>query len=133
MTFSLTVKRYLPQALAFLIESEFKHRIRQLEALIPSRRLSNLLKMFHMSWEGDTTVVLPMNPASGFRSVLMAVTSLERKDFLDLVEKGERATWPKIQGIKCMTAIEQEIAASLNKIHSQLSIEHDQRPWATLN
>ena len=129
----LTVKQHLPSTLAYLIQSEFQHRFRQLERLFPIRRLSGWFKLFHTSWEGDFTVVLPMtmSPLSGIRSVLKAVTRLTSSKFLDLVNCGEEATFPKIQGIRTLTAIEREINRSLQKLSNQISHEESYSKEAT--
>jgi hypothetical protein len=98
-----------------------------MEKLFPIRRLSGWFKLFHTSWEGDFTVVLPMNmsPLSGLRSVLKAVTRLNTKQYLDLVNLGEEATFPKIQGIHTLTAIEREINRSLQKLSNEISVAEE--------
>mmetsp|Transcript_12411 Transcript_12411/g.31507 ORF Transcript_12411/g.31507 Transcript_12411/m.31507 type:complete len:606 (-) Transcript_12411:222-2039(-) len=129
----LTVKRHIPTWLAFLFESEFKHRFKQLDALLPHISLKNWLRLFHTSWEGDVTVVLPMHPAAGFQSTFKALTRLSPDQCIDLIEQGERATWPKIQSIKCMTAIEDEIGRSLHKVRTMVSKEPGSEMWQPLN
>ena len=62
-----------------------------------------------------------MSPLSGIRSVLKAVTRLTSKQYLDLVNLGEEATFPKIQGIHTLTAIEREINRSLQKLSNEIS------------
>mmetsp|Transcript_13671 Transcript_13671/g.34353 ORF Transcript_13671/g.34353 Transcript_13671/m.34353 type:complete len:548 (-) Transcript_13671:2277-3920(-) len=119
----LTVKRYLPSVLAYLCQSEFQHRFKQLEAIIPNRRLRGWLKLFHTPWEGDITMVLPMklNPAAGVKNLVKALTRLDRKEYLRLIELGEAATEPSLEGIKCMTAIEKEINVSMQKLSTMIS------------
>ena len=60
----ISLKELLPARLARLVESEFKHRCKQLLALWPD---SWLLTMLSQPWEGDITMVLPSSGAGAGR------------------------------------------------------------------
>ena len=60
----ISLKELLPARVAALVESEFKHRCKQLLALWPE---SWLLTMLSQPWEGDITMVLPSSGAGAGR------------------------------------------------------------------
>jgi len=55
------------------------------------------------------------------KNLVKALTRLDRKEYLGLIELGEAATEPSLEGIKCMTAIEKEINVSMQKLSTMIS------------
>lgn len=49
-------------AVAHFVESEWKHRCRQVRDLWPAIDVFSVFALFGQQWEGDVTVVMPFSP-----------------------------------------------------------------------
>lgn len=83
-------------AAAAFLESEWKHRCRQIRELLPGLDVFGLFALFGQSWEGDITVVIPYTAAQ-----LSKVVSNPDTPYLLLTAlQGEREMWPRLATIE---------------------------------
>uniref|UniRef100_A0A1D2A9V5 PNPLA domain-containing protein n=2 Tax=Auxenochlorella protothecoides TaxID=3075 RepID=A0A1D2A9V5_AUXPR len=112
----IALKKATPRALGHLVESEFKHRCRQILELLPlgARRSSfaRLLTLFNQPWEGDCTMVLPFQTLSAAKSVV----NLSQTDLLRALREGQRAAWVKLPAIAVNCAVEATIDECLRGV-----------------
>ncbi|KAI7844766.1 hypothetical protein COHA_001648 [Chlorella ohadii] len=107
----LNLKRRLGVAGA-VAESEFRHRCRQLQEVLPPWVPSRWLKTFTQQWEGDVTIVLP----NTFLQLWKAVVHPSNADLLRAVRQGELCTWAKLSAIQCNCGIEATLDACIQQV-----------------
>jgi len=98
----LYLKSKINSTLADVLESEWKHRCRQLQDLLPDWFPSKLLTLVSQTWEGDITVTLPYE----YCQVGKAIINPTREGLYEAVLAGQRRTWAKLAAIQCNCTIE---------------------------
>ena len=90
---------------AAFVESEWKHRCRQVRELLPGLDVFGFFALFGQQWEGDVTVVMPFTAHQ-----LSQVMSNPSPDYLLLTAlQGEREMWPKLGTIDANCGIEVQL------------------------
>eukprot|EP00191_Tetraselmis_sp_GSL018_P021195 CAMPEP_0177585320 /NCGR_PEP_ID=MMETSP0419_2-20121207/4418_1 /TAXON_ID=582737 /ORGANISM="Tetraselmis sp., Strain GSL018" /LENGTH=792 /DNA_ID=CAMNT_0019075021 /DNA_START=442 /DNA_END=2820 /DNA_ORIENTATION=+ len=108
----LYLKSKVNTAVAEVVESEWKHRCSQLQALLPADCFPyKLLTLVSQTWEGDVTVVLPLEHCH----IGKAIVNPTRDGLLDAIRAGERQTWAKLAAIQCNCCVEATLDRCLNE------------------
>ena len=102
-------------AAAFL-ESEWKHRCRQVRELAPWLDVFGVFSLFGQQWEGDVTVVMPFTAAQ-----LSRVVSNPDVDYLFATAlQGEREMWPRLATIDANCGIEMQLDECARELRARL-------------
>ena len=87
---------------AYFIETEWKHRCRQVLDLAPQMDIFDLFKLFGQQWEGDSTAVMWYTWKQFSR-----IASNPTKEYLfETATMGEKEMWPKLSAIEHACGIE---------------------------
>ena len=87
---------------AYFIETEWKHRCRQVLDLVPQVDVFDLFKLFGQQWEGDSTAVMWYTWKQFAR-----IASNPTKEYLfETATMGEKEMWPKLSAIEHACGIE---------------------------
>lgn len=101
---------------AAFIESEWKHRCRQVRELAPWLDVFNVFGLFGQQWEGDVTVVMPFTAAQ-----LSRVVSNPDVDYLFATAlQGEREMWPRLATIDANCGIEMQLDECARELRARL-------------
>ena len=97
-------------------------------SLIPDvQRITNsALSVINQSYVGDITI----SPLSKVHNPLRALSWRTREEISELVDEGERATWPRIERIRIQTRISRTLDPILRDYEEQ-HIEHYGKPAST--
>lgn len=103
-------------ALASFVETEWKHRCRQVRELAPRLDIFSIFALFGQQWEGDITVVMPFTAAQ-----LSRVVSNPDGDYLLATAlQGEREMWPKLAMLHANCGIEQQLDECARELRARL-------------
>ena len=101
---------------AAFIESEWKHRCRQVRELAPWLDVFGVFSLFGQQWEGDVTVVMPFTAAQ-----LSRVVSNPDVDYLFATAlQGEREMWPRLATIDANCGIEMQLDECARELRARL-------------
>ena len=90
-------------------------------------RLANsALSVINQSYFGDITI----SPVSKLHNPLRALSWRSPEEIMELMDDGERATWPRIERIRSQTLISRTLDPILRDYEEQ-HIEHYGKPVAT--
>ncbi|GAA5809377.1 hypothetical protein MFLAVUS_002785 [Mucor flavus] len=111
-----------------LVKEEFQHRFLQLKELGISpngiMRLENVLSQRYL---GDITIA----PELSYKDVTRILSNPDLESANKFIERGERATWPKMTKIKYSLKVELAIDAAIYKLRSRLLGDSPQLPLET--
>ena len=99
---------------AYFIESEWKHRCRQVLDMMPSVDVFDVFKLFGQHWEGDTTAVMWYN----WKQFSHIASNPTREFLFETAMMAEKEIWPQLAQIEHTMGIElvlDECVASLRK------------------
>ena len=99
---------------AYFIESEWKHRCRQVLDLIPGVDVFDVFKLFGQQWEGDATAVMWYT----WKQFSHIASNPTREFLFETATMGEKEIWPHLAAIEHACGIElvlDECVASLRK------------------
>lgn len=99
---------------AYFIESEWKHRCRQVLDLIPSVDVFDVFKLFGQQWEGDATAVMWYT----WKQFSRIASNPTREFLFETATMAEKEIWPQLAAIEHAMGIElvlDECVASLRK------------------
>lgn len=99
---ALNIKKFMSPIFFNLLESEFKHRCRQLQFILPKWVPSKWLNLFTQTWIGDVTFLLPIM----FYNPTRLITNPDLEQLIQSVKMGERQAWEHLWVIECNCAIE---------------------------
>ena len=103
-------------AMAAFVESEWKHRCRQVRELCPGLDVFGFFSLFGQQWEGDVTVVIPFTAAQ-----LSRVVSNPSREYLYLTAlQGERELWPRLGTIDANCGIEVQLDECTRELRAKL-------------
>ena len=103
-------------AVAAFVESEWKHRCRQVRELWPGLDVFGFFALFGQQWEGDVTVVIPFTAAQ-----LSRVVSNPSREYLFLTAlQGERELWPRLGTIDANCGIEVQLDECTRELRAKL-------------
>ena len=92
---------------AQFLESEWRHRCRQVLDLAPGLDALDFAKLFGQEWEGNVTVVMQF----GWRHMRKIASNPTREFLYETAAMGERELWPKLATIESNCGIEMELDA----------------------
>ncbi|KAG2230098.1 hypothetical protein INT48_004360 [Thamnidium elegans] len=111
-----------------LVKEEFQHRFLQLKELGISpngiMRLENVLSQRYL---GDITIA----PELSYKDIRRILSNPDFESANKFIERGERATWPKMTKIKYSLKVELAIDAAIYKLRSRLLGDSPQLPLET--
>eukprot|EP00884_Botryococcus_braunii_P020442 jgi/Botrbrau1/7081/Bobra.0165s0103.1 len=113
-------KNWMPKKLGNLVETEWKHRCRQLIDLFPNLKLA---KVVCQPWEGDITMLLP----STWRDLTKSILDPSKDELKEACRQGELATFQKLSAIQANCAIERTLDACMAKLTEQVVQERKLR------
>ena len=99
---------------AYFIESEWKHRCRQVLDMMPSVDVFDIFKLFGQHWEGDATAVMWYN----WKQFSHIASNPTREFLFETAMMAEKEIWPQLAQIEHTMGIElvlDECVASLRK------------------
>ena len=102
--------------LAAFLESEWKHRCRQVREMAPSLDIFSLFALFGQQWEGDATVVMPFS----FAQLLRVASNPSKEECLATALQGEREMWPKLAMVEMNCGIEVQLDDCTRELRSRL-------------
>eukprot|EP00227_Mantoniella_beaufortii_P009028 CAMPEP_0197581708 /NCGR_PEP_ID=MMETSP1326-20131121/5135_1 /TAXON_ID=1155430 /ORGANISM="Genus nov. species nov., Strain RCC2288" /LENGTH=758 /DNA_ID=CAMNT_0043145655 /DNA_START=507 /DNA_END=2779 /DNA_ORIENTATION=- len=103
--------------LAGFLESEWKHRCRQILDLVPWVDAFDFCKLFGQQWEGNVTVVMAYT-WSQFKKIAINPT---REFLYETATMGEREMWPKLATIESNCGIEMQLDECVRSLREKLS------------
>ena len=116
----LRVKRWFTSCgstlalLAYFVESEWKHRCRQILDLVPSVDVFDVFKLFGQQWEGDATAVMWYT----WKQFSHIASNPTREFLFETATMAEKEIWPQLAVIEHACGVElvlDECVASLRK------------------
>ena len=102
--------------LATFVESEWKHRCRQVRDLAPALDVLGICSLFGQQWEGDVTVVMPFT----YKQLSKVVTNPSRDDLLYTALQGEREMWPRLATVETNCGIEVQLDESSHELRVRM-------------
>jgi len=99
---------------AYFIESEWKHRCRQILDIAPRLDVFDIFKLFGQQWEGDATAVMWYN----WKQFSHIASNPTREFLFETATMAEKEIWPQLSTIEHACGIElvlDECVASLRK------------------
>lgn len=99
---------------AYFIESEWKHRCRQILDIAPRFDVFDIFKLFGQQWEGDATAVMWYN----WKQFSHIASNPTREFLFETATMAEKEIWPQLSTIEHACGIElvlDECVASLRK------------------
>ena len=104
-----------------ILEAELKHRCQVLQWLLPQWLPSKWLSLFTQPWEGDITMMLPMD----VWNLNKAIVNPSRDELVKLIKVGELAAWQKMAAIECNCSVEATLDACLSKVSNEMRMGVD--------
>jgi TAG lipase/steryl ester hydrolase/phospholipase A2/LPA acyltransferase len=102
---------------AQFLESEWRHRCRQVLDLAPGLDALDFAKLFGQEWEGNVTVVMQF----GWRHMRKIASNPTREFLYETAAMGERELWPKLATIESNCGIEMELDACVKTLRERLA------------
>ena len=91
--------------LAAFLESEWRHRCRQILDLVPWVDAFDFAKLFGQEWEGNVTVVM----AYSWKQFKQIAANPTREFLYETATMGEREMWPKLATVESNCGIEMQL------------------------
>ena len=105
---------------AQFLESEWRHRCRQVLDLAPWADAFDFAKLFGQEWEGNVTVVMQF----GWRHMRRIASNPTREFLYETAAMGEREMWPKLATIESNCGIEMELDNCVKTLRDRLATAH---------
>ena len=102
---------------AQFLESEWRHRCRQVLDLAPWADAFDFAKLFGQEWEGNVTVVMQF----GWRHMRRIASNPTREFLYETAAMGEREMWPKLATIESNCGIEMELDNCVKTLRERLA------------
>jgi TAG lipase/steryl ester hydrolase/phospholipase A2/LPA acyltransferase len=114
---------------AQFLESEWRHRCRQVLDLAPWADAFDFAKLFGQEWEGNVTVVMQF----GWRHMRRIASNPTREFLYETAAMGEREMWPKLATIESNCGIEMELDNCVKTLRERLATRthHNHREGST--
>ena len=103
--------------LAAFLESEWRHRCRQILDLVPWVDAFDFAKLFGQEWEGNVTVVM----AYSWKQFKQIAANPTREFLYETATMGEREMWPKLATIESNCGIEMQLDECVRVLREKLS------------
>ena len=103
--------------LAAFLESEWRHRCRQILDLVPWVDAFDFAKLFGQEWEGNVTVVM----AYSWKQFKQIAANPTREFLYETATMGEREMWPKLATVESNCGIEMQLDECVRVLRDRLS------------
>ena len=108
---------------AQFLESEWRHRCRQVLDLAPWADAFDFAKLFGQEWEGNVTAVMRF----GWRHMRRIASNPTREFLYETAAMGEREMWPKLATIESNCGIEMELDACVKTLRERLAFASERQ------
>lgn len=102
--------------LAMLVETEWKHRCKQLLSVAPWLDFMSFAALTSQQWEGDVTIVMPYTQ----KQLANIVKNPDIETLRSYTHQGEREVWAKVATLRSNCGIELELDDCVRELRNQL-------------